>query len=461
MTLKPHFSEQRIRQLLLLHREGEINLEPGFQRDSVWTKRDRERLIQSILSGKPIPNIFLYRRTTDRGTTLFDVIDGKQRLETIFRFVRASGFKRDGFDVRLDIDGSEQRLDWRRIEQRYPVLRSRFESYSIQIVEIEGDLDEIIDVFLSINSTGKRLTSGEKRHARFYRSPFLLQAQKLTRTYRSWVLEQRIVTQAQFDRMKAVELFSELLMSIHSGGILNKKTSLDRAIGNDSINAHSLRKAVREFKATMNMVRKKFPRLRETRLRNSAEFYSLFMLIWQMRQAHLALTDRRADELANHLLRQLSTGVDELRAHLRRASIPKEQDKVYAEYLLTIQGDTDSSASRERRQAILKSLLWSLYKEKDRQRLFTLEQRRILWHKDAEKLCSVCEGPVTWDEVSIDHIVSHARGGRTSLENAALTHKSCNSRKGTGDARAVASRRSRSSRTTLKGRALQVLRRRA
>ena len=106
------------------------------------------------------------------------------------------------------------------------------------------------------------------------------------------------------------------------------------------------------------------------------------------------------------------------------------QDRVYSEYLLTVQGDTDSSASRERRRAILKSLLWSLYRQKDRKRLFSLEQRRILWHTDAEKLCAVCERQLTWDDVTVDHVVAYARGGRTSLRNAALAHSACNSRKG-------------------------------
>lgn len=428
--MKPSFSEQRIHQLILSHEHGVIHLDPGFQRESVWTKRDRQRLIQSIMAGKPIPNIFLYRRTTDKGTTVFDVIDGKQRLETIFKFVRARSFTRDGFSVKLEIEGEERIVDWSMIKRRYPNLRSRLESYSIQTVEIEGDLDEIIDVFLSINSTGKRLTSGEKRHAKFYRSRFLLSAEKLTRTYRSWILQQKIVSLAQFDRMKAVELFSELLMSIHSGGILNKKTSLDRMIGNASVDARSLTKAVAEFKATLNLIRRKFPRLRETRLHNSADFYSLFMLFWEMRTSKLALNDLKADRVATHLIEKLSTGVDNYRSHLRSGRLPKERDKVYQDYLTTIQGDTDSSATRERRRQILKSLLWSLYREKDRKRLFSREQRRILWHSDAEKNCSICGKKVTWDEVAIDHVIAHSRGGRTTMKNAALTHTACNSRKG-------------------------------
>lgn len=431
MSLRPSFNEQTVLQLLLMHGAGQINLSPGFQRDSVWTLADRRKLIQSIVAGKPLPNIFLYRRVTSDGTNQYDVIDGKQRLETIFGFTRAQGFGKKGFDVKLDLGAGLRSYNWATLRKRHPAVRGAFEAYKIQTVEIEGELAEIIDVFLSINSTGKRLTSGEKRHARYFDSKFLKEAERLVRKYRAFLLQQRVLTQGQIDRMKGVELFSELLISIHMGGIINKKTALDRAIGNDSINAHTLAKIVGEFGATMNLVRQKFPRLRETRLHNSAEFYSLFLLYHEMRRDGVALKNRRADQIAFQLLSNLSTGVDNLKAHLKKATVPKgKASSVYTEYQLTVQGDTDSSANRIRRREILKGLLGTLYERQDSKRLFTPEQRRILWHSDERKLCRACGKPLTWDDLTIDHVRAFARGGKTDLKNAAMMHRSCNSRKG-------------------------------
>lgn len=63
-----------------------LNLSPTFQRKSVWKDRDRQLLVQSLVRGFPIPAIFLYRRN-DEGQLHYDVIDGKQRLETILRFM--------------------------------------------------------------------------------------------------------------------------------------------------------------------------------------------------------------------------------------------------------------------------------------------------------------------------------------------------------------------------------------
>ena len=102
--LRSDFGERTINELCLMFRNNQINLEPGFQRQSVWTSRDRVQLIHSILSAYPVPCIFLYKRS-NRGRLVYDVIDGKQRLETIFMFTGQGRFRREAFDVKLELDG--------------------------------------------------------------------------------------------------------------------------------------------------------------------------------------------------------------------------------------------------------------------------------------------------------------------------------------------------------------------
>jgi uncharacterized protein with ParB-like and HNH nuclease domain len=59
MPLQPIFGEHTIDQLTLMFRNRQIDLNPGFQRRSVWTSNDRRRLIQSIVDGYPVPSVFL------------------------------------------------------------------------------------------------------------------------------------------------------------------------------------------------------------------------------------------------------------------------------------------------------------------------------------------------------------------------------------------------------------------
>lgn len=429
MSLQSDFGERTINELGLMFRNGQINLEPGFQRNSVWTVQDRRRLISSIISSYPVPCIFLYKRQ-HRGRLVYDVIDGKQRLETIFMFTKQGRFARDWFEVRIDVKGSPDWYNWIDLRRASQDVRHQFESYKIQTVEVAGELANIIDLFVRINSTGKPLTSGEKRHARFYTSKFLREAERLVAKRENYFLDNGILSRVQLDRMKGTELVSELLMSIQQGGIINKKTALDRAIGNDSVNSNTLGRVTREFTSTLGTVKKMFPELRQTRFKNSAEFYSLFLFVWDMRQRGFVLHDNRRNQIASRLLRRLSAGVDELRDQLRHAKPAKQSQQLFSRYLLSVQGDTDSAASRQRRNELLKGLLESLFEYKDDKRTFSPEQRRLLWNSDERRHCKSCRHPLLWSDFTVDHVKAWTRGGKTSVQNAQLMCRSCNSRKG-------------------------------
>jgi uncharacterized protein with ParB-like and HNH nuclease domain len=149
-----------------LYEHGHLNLEPGFQRQSVWNERDRAKLIESILRNYPLPAIFLYKRE-EEGVLVYDVIDGKQRLESILMFM---GSMRGRFDTRtqlLNADSIEW-VNWPLLKRRH--LQHLITACELPVIEVDGEIGEIIDVFVRINSTGKALTSQEKRHARYYRA---------------------------------------------------------------------------------------------------------------------------------------------------------------------------------------------------------------------------------------------------------------------------------------------------
>lgn len=55
---------------------------PGFQRNYVWDIKRASKLIESLIIGLPVPQVFLY----EEGRNSFLVIDGQQRLMTIYYF---------------------------------------------------------------------------------------------------------------------------------------------------------------------------------------------------------------------------------------------------------------------------------------------------------------------------------------------------------------------------------------
>ena len=72
-----------IGELINLYRDGELDIHPEFQRFYRWGSEQKSRLIESILLGIPIPSIFVSQREDG----VWDVIDGLQRLSTIFELV--------------------------------------------------------------------------------------------------------------------------------------------------------------------------------------------------------------------------------------------------------------------------------------------------------------------------------------------------------------------------------------
>lgn len=66
-----------------LYENHELDIHPEFQRFFRWSAHQKSTLIESILLGIPIPPIFV----SQRADGVWDVVDGVQRLSTIYEFV--------------------------------------------------------------------------------------------------------------------------------------------------------------------------------------------------------------------------------------------------------------------------------------------------------------------------------------------------------------------------------------
>ena len=70
-------------ELIRLHHDKEINIQPAFQRMFRWTQAQQSRLIESMLLGLPVPQIVLFQREDG----VLELIDGLQRVSSIIRFI--------------------------------------------------------------------------------------------------------------------------------------------------------------------------------------------------------------------------------------------------------------------------------------------------------------------------------------------------------------------------------------
>lgn len=66
---------------------GELEMSPPFQRNPVWTDRQKSFLIDSILNGYPIPEIYIQEKISADGKTKYVIVDGQQRIRAVLGFI--------------------------------------------------------------------------------------------------------------------------------------------------------------------------------------------------------------------------------------------------------------------------------------------------------------------------------------------------------------------------------------
>ena len=431
MTLTTTLSDRTVADFSELWKNRRLNLEPAFQRKSVWSNRDRQLLVDSVFRGIPMPSVFLYKQTAKNGTPIYDVIDGKQRLETLLLFMGKGPLT--ALDSTLEVRtsfGDETTLGWWAWSDLANADRGRYQNTKIPVIEVEGSLADIIDLFVRINSTGRHLTSQEKRHAKYHTHPLLARAERFAESHLDWLLKHKVVSPTTVGRMRHVELITELLLSINDDAPINKKQRLDEIIGGTGVPENDLKRAEVRLDKVFTIIDSVLPKLASTRFHQAADFYTLTLMLARLIGEGVAVNGHTSakNALAGELLVRFGNEVDKANDAIK--NMQGITDKYVASYLATVREGTDSAPARRRREVLLRAVIEGVYEQLDPQRRFSPAQRRIIWNSSPDKRCSVCKKTVTWETFAADHIAPYVKGGATTLANAGLTCTSCNSRKG-------------------------------
>lgn len=149
----------------------EINMNPDYQRSGgIWTTEKRRLLIDSILNDYDLPKIYFHELSAEAFSKTghkYAVIDGRQRLETIWKFMDGDFTLADDFEYQRDKKIELAGLSYDDIAKTHPKIRVRFDSFVMPVVAvtIDGDdLDLIEDMFSRLNEAVP-LNAAEKRNA--------------------------------------------------------------------------------------------------------------------------------------------------------------------------------------------------------------------------------------------------------------------------------------------------------
>lgn len=139
---------------------GKLNIRPPYQREFIYSSDQEIKVIESVLSGYPLSNI--YWAVNDDDT--FEMIDGQQRTLSILRFITGQ------YSIKVnDIDLDFEELDE---EDQEKIL-----DYKMDIVKYKGTESQKLGYFKIINTVGEKLNNQELLNAA-YHGPFITGARK-------------------------------------------------------------------------------------------------------------------------------------------------------------------------------------------------------------------------------------------------------------------------------------------
>ncbi|MEV6166307.1 DUF262 domain-containing protein [Streptomyces sp. NPDC052052] len=154
--MKTTATNKKVRQLLTAIGEGSLVLQPDFQRRLVWTTKNKQEFIRTVLEGLPFPEIFLCDGHVDltTGAGSQQLVDGQQRITTLYQYFTGSSELPIGSLTPYEELEDKEKLD--------------FLNYDVVVRDL-GELSdqEVRQVFYRMNATNYALNAMEVNNARF------------------------------------------------------------------------------------------------------------------------------------------------------------------------------------------------------------------------------------------------------------------------------------------------------
>lgn len=153
--------------LVRMYKTKQLEIQPDFQRDIVWSKPSQTRFIDSLIKQLPIPSICI---SLDYKTNKRLVIDGLQRMQSIINFLNDDEWKLSKLD---DIDEKISGKAVSVLKSKYSDLYERVENLTIPVTVLRCDYSKkshmkyLFTIFHRLNTGGLKLNNQEIRNCIF------------------------------------------------------------------------------------------------------------------------------------------------------------------------------------------------------------------------------------------------------------------------------------------------------
>ncbi|KMK52386.1 hypothetical protein RO21_01185 [[Actinobacillus] muris] len=328
--------------------KGEINYSPKYQRNSVWNDNAKSYLIDTIIRGMPIPPIFLHQRvdiSTRKNNR--EVIDGQQRLRAIIDFVQNESFyimKKHNPEVG-DMYFSQLNDDFKREILQYEIIA--------QVINEEND-SVIYDMFSRLNSNNVVLNKQEIRNSKYW-GDFKVIVYQLLSKYRSFFIDNKIITEKEASRMKDAELINSLLILLIKGIVSETPNYIDGIYEEFNLEFRESSIFIEKFEVVMEEIFDIFSLFTRSNIfSNKNYFYSLFCIL-AIKNNFICDLPINISELTsfikkNNLKNQLENFISNIENALSKESTMTQEEKAIYQELneLHRKHTTDKNKRQER-----------------------------------------------------------------------------------------------------------------
>ena len=382
-----------------------INTNPDYQRPAVWTKPQKQLLIDSMLREYDVPKIYLHRT----GDKTYDVIDGQQRLRTIWEYFEG------GFTLAKDadpVDGYE--IAGKKYEDLDMDILDKLNSYNLDFVILDNVTeDEIREMFLRLQN-GTTLKAQEKRNA----YPGNMRDYIKELASHSFFVKS---VNFQNSRFSHEHVAAQLCLMTINGDLCDIK---DRNLNEMYLKNQNFDKSgivAKKINRVLNYLYTMFPdKAPELKRFNTVSLYALIMDLIDS----YAIKDKEAE------IAKWFTDFESMRV-LEAEKPEDEQDARLAIYQSKTKESTDGMDSLRYRHEFLKESLLSTIPDlatKDSKRNFDEAQRQVIFRRD-KGICQNCGIKCEWNAWEADHIIPWNRGGQTTVSNGQVLCPTCNASK--------------------------------
>jgi hypothetical protein len=259
---------QDVSWILDLHEKKQLDLDPSYQRRSVWSPRDRRMFLDTVFRNWPTGSVYLHKTLSEAGSPTYHVVDGKQRLQSLIMYSKD--------EVRLPDDFGDERFNRKRFSGLAQEQKEIFWNYQLTVEMLTAaEISVVNEVFDRLNRNAKKLTRQELRHAKWDGAFMRLVEAEAEEPFWEHV---GIRTRARERRMKDVEFISELLLLTMRGVEEFSQDAFDDAYAEYDEEVPNADQTRRRFADTKQMIYAidQHLALAKTRYSNFTDFYTLW-----------------------------------------------------------------------------------------------------------------------------------------------------------------------------------------